>query len=239
MRVTIIILIKQLTKITKILEKLLVQRSSEISQLRGEIIALENRTPPHYQDADSRELQRRLRSEIQSLEQYIKQLEDEQEQIRNEKDSVKEKLRTLESQCTIWQDKFFETERSFESVSEQSKKQDEELRILQAHCAELTAMLEEYRYRPTSNDSSMFEQLSETNQPLQAPSCEDLAHSVVEVQLREALKQNDGMKASLIEAEEFGLELKNTIDALSNQLQEAKDSCQRFNDLNKGLESQV
>lgn len=73
-------------------DKQLEQKKSEISRLRAEVLSLESRTPPHYQDRDSREIQKQLRSEIQSLEQYIHQCDEEHEQLRKEKDAAKEKV---------------------------------------------------------------------------------------------------------------------------------------------------
>lgn len=69
------------------------QKASEIKQLRCEIIALENKTPPHGRDYDSFAVQRRLRSEVDTLELYISQLEKEQIQLAEEKDAACKRVR--------------------------------------------------------------------------------------------------------------------------------------------------
>lgn len=50
----------------------------ENKRLRGEILALQNKTPPHFDYGDSLQMQRRLKSEIGHLEGYINKLEKEQ-----------------------------------------------------------------------------------------------------------------------------------------------------------------
>lgn len=214
---------------SKKIEQQLQQKNNEISRLRAEVIALENRTPPHFQDMDSRELQRRLRSEIQTLEQYIKQIEDEQEDIRKEKDATKERLRNVEMQAGIWEEKFFETERNFESLTEHSKKQEEELRQLNEHCAELTSLLEEYRAKP-GNDSSLFEMPAEKVLNETAPCDEDLACSVIEVQLRDAHKQVEELKGQVGKTEECLEKLRGVLDETEATLKEAQGINKDLND---------
>lgn len=75
------------------IETQLKQKCSEIKRLRAEINALEMRTPPHFQDQDSRETQKRLRIEIESLEKYVQQCDREQEELRRERDTAKEKVK--------------------------------------------------------------------------------------------------------------------------------------------------
>ncbi|XP_044265384.1 nucleoporin nup211 [Tribolium madens] len=225
----------QLEKSKKI-EQQLQQKNNEISRLRAEVGALENRTPPNFQDMDSRELQRRLRSEIQTLEQYIKQIEDEQDEIKKEKDATKERLRKIEQQANIWEEKFFETERNFENLTEHSKQQEKELREMQAHCAELTALLEEYRENP-KNDSSLFE--FSTEKPLnETELCpEDLACSVIEVQLRDAQKQIEELKKQIGETEECVTQLRNVLLETETKLKHSEDLNTEFETKVKSLEN--
>lgn len=64
----------------------------EISRLRSEVLVLENRTPPHYQDKDSRETQRILRTKIDSLEQILEQCDKEIKDLIDERDAEKSQV---------------------------------------------------------------------------------------------------------------------------------------------------
>lgn len=74
------------------LEKELNVKLRENKRLRGENLALQNKTPPHFDYGDSVQMQRRLKSEIGHLEGYIKKLEKEQcdleEQLQQKSDIV-------------------------------------------------------------------------------------------------------------------------------------------------------
>lgn len=50
----------------------------ENKKLRAEILALQNKTPPHFTDVDTIQNQRKLKAEIDNLESYISQLDKEQ-----------------------------------------------------------------------------------------------------------------------------------------------------------------
>ncbi|XP_049820003.1 repetitive organellar protein isoform X2 [Aethina tumida] len=207
----------------KKLDKQLEQKKSEISRLRAEVLSLESRTPPHYQDRDSREIQKQLRSEIQSLEQYIHQCDEEHEQLRKEKDAAKEKVRKLELQVTQWQEKFFLTENNFQKLSEQSREQQTQLENLQLHCSELEGLLDEIRSKPL-NESLLDDNYLNRSLGL-TPSCEDLAHSVVDVQLRDVQKQNEDLKNVLKESQETASKLHVQMEKLSIKLHETNNRC--------------
>lgn len=52
--------------------------TQENKKLRCEVLALQNKTPPHFVNVDSVQIERRLKAEIESLETYVAQLEKEQ-----------------------------------------------------------------------------------------------------------------------------------------------------------------
>lgn len=68
------------------------EKTTEIIKLRGEIADLESNSLHQCQDDESRELQRRLRSEIDGLEKYIAQLLVEQDDMYKERESIKCKV---------------------------------------------------------------------------------------------------------------------------------------------------
>lgn len=53
-------------------------RDQQNKKLRGEILALHNKTPPHFDYRDSLQAQRRDKAIIEDLELYISKLEKEQ-----------------------------------------------------------------------------------------------------------------------------------------------------------------
>lgn len=65
----------------------------EISRLRSEVLSLESRTPPHYQDKDFRETQKILRTKVECLEQIIEQCEKENQELLEQRDGEKTQVR--------------------------------------------------------------------------------------------------------------------------------------------------
>lgn len=62
-------------------------KTLEISRLRSEVLSLESRTPPHYQDKDSRETQKILRTKVESLETIIEQCDKENQELLEQRDA--------------------------------------------------------------------------------------------------------------------------------------------------------
>ncbi|KAJ8934117.1 hypothetical protein NQ314_013576 [Rhamnusium bicolor] len=221
----------------KRLEKQLNQKTAEISRLRNEILALEDRTPPHYQDKDSREIQKILRTKVESLEQIIEQCDKENQELQEERDVEKAQVKSLESQCKMWLEKFIETDNKLHSLAEQSIEHENRYISLRTHCDELEALLEELR--PVSHNESFIEESFQGTSNLNrrsknfdpAPSCEDLAHSVVDVQLKDVQKENEELKVALNRAEDNSKKLKQDanrllqdMDVLKNQRKQYKES---------------
>lgn len=59
----------------------------EITSLRSEVLALEDRTPPHYQDKDFRESQKILRTKVESLEKIMEQCDAENQELLQQRDA--------------------------------------------------------------------------------------------------------------------------------------------------------
>ncbi|CAH0551191.1 unnamed protein product [Brassicogethes aeneus] len=206
--------------INKKMEKQLQQKLSEISRLKMEVLTLETKTPSYCQDNDFVEIQKQLKSEILSLEQYISQSDEEQKVLRKEKEAAKEMIRKLEQEVSIWQERFFLTENNLQTLSEQAKTQEILYKNLQQHCTELEAFLEETK---TPNDSHLDEFYLTNKYPLTTE--EDLAHSVVDLQLKDVKKQNDELKLMLKESQELSFIHKMEIEKLTLQLKDSDDQC--------------
>lgn len=81
-------------------EKQLGQKTMEISRLRSEILALEDRTPPHYQDKNFRETQNILRVKVEGLEQIIAQCDKENEELRDQREADRAQVNIY--MCLFW-----------------------------------------------------------------------------------------------------------------------------------------
>lgn len=68
------------------------EKSKEVSRLRSELVDLENKENVCSQKERQYDLQRRYQSEIQHLEKYVTQLEDEQNLLQDERDNLKKKV---------------------------------------------------------------------------------------------------------------------------------------------------
>lgn len=73
-------------------DKELSKKTNEIKKLRGQLLILENKTPPHFNEGDSMQIQRRLKAEVDNLETYIRQLETEQCDLEKQRDLTCEKV---------------------------------------------------------------------------------------------------------------------------------------------------
>ncbi|CAH1116630.1 unnamed protein product [Phaedon cochleariae] len=219
----------------KKLEKQLKQKNIEISRLKSEVITLENRTPPYYQDKDFRETQKILRTKIEALEQIIEQCDKENEELQNERDAGRIQVKSLDSQCKTWLEKFIETDNKLQSLTQHSEEYEIKYKSLQAHCSELEALLEELR--PTNHNESFIEESfqsvninrrSKNFEPLL--SCEDLAHSVVDVQLKDMQKENENLRLSLEEVNKGSRKLEGIIEKLTVEKNDILDVKNKFED---------
>ncbi|KAF2884310.1 hypothetical protein ILUMI_21872 [Ignelater luminosus] len=205
----------------KKLSQQMTEKTTEIIRLRSEIADLENKSLYQCQDDVSRELQRRLRSEIDILEKYIAQLQAEEDDMYKERESIKCKLKKVENQCMIWHDKAIATETNFDSLLERHQQQEQELQSLRSQCVELSALLEELQAVKQSNESSIEVDTSIVEGGFEGgPSCEDLACAVVEVQLRDVQKENGELKNLLKESQETSKKLNEELHVVRSSLAE-------------------
>nr|CAI5848925.1 unnamed protein product [Callosobruchus analis] len=186
----------------KKLEKQLDQKNVELSRLKSEIVALENRTPPHFRDIDTVETERILKTQIDSLEKIIERCNIENEELQDERDAERARAKLFESQCKTWMEKFIDTEKKLMTLTEHSEEQESKLDNLKKHCEELESLLQEYKPKSSHEESFVEEsfQLAPTRKRCSATYCtsnEDLAHSVVDLQLKEKEKENEEMRSAL------------------------------------------
>lgn len=68
------------------------EKSIQISKLRSELYALENRTPPHNKKSATFDIEKHLKVEIQNLEQYVDQLQTKHDDLQEENIDITEKV---------------------------------------------------------------------------------------------------------------------------------------------------
>nr|CAH7761584.1 unnamed protein product [Callosobruchus chinensis] len=211
----------------KKLEKQLDQRNVELSRLKSEIVALENRTPPHFRDIDTVETERILKTQIDSLEKIIERCNIENEELQDERDAERARAKLFESQCKAWMEKFLDTEKKLMTHTEHSEEQESKLDNLKKHCEELEALLQEYKPKNGNQEESFVEesfQLAPTRKRRSATYCtsnEDLAHSVVDLQLKEKEKENEEIRSAL----------DSTVRKMEDSLKEILDCRKEIEDL--------
>lgn len=132
-------------------------------------------------------------------------------------------MKKLESECNLWQEKAVTFECSSDTLTEKSQKQEAEINMLRSHCEELTNVIEGLKSGTQTTESFIEWGGNVTRRSLEiAHSVEDLAHTVVEVQLRDVQKENSELKIML--AENLNK---------SNQLNEELNNCKsRYEQLN-------
>uniref|UniRef100_A0A6P7GXL4 Uncharacterized protein PFB0145c-like n=1 Tax=Diabrotica virgifera virgifera TaxID=50390 RepID=A0A6P7GXL4_DIAVI len=202
----------------KKLEKQLGQKTVEISNLRSEVLELENRTPPHYRDKDYREMQKILRTKVDSLEQILEQSDKENLELREERDKERAQVKQLESRCKTWLEKFIDADNNLTSITENYKELQLKNENLQEHCRELEALLDELKPKAINDTiiEESFQTLSRRSRSLGSQSeGEDLAHSVIDVQLKELQKENQAIKANLDHEQNNCNQLRDEIDTLT------------------------
>ncbi|KAF5301817.1 hypothetical protein FQA39_LY10602 [Lamprigera yunnana] len=180
----------------KNLSQQLHKKTNEITKLHNEISDLESKLTSSNCNNESSELQQSLRCEINSLEQYISQLHSEQEKLYEEKDELKEKVKQVQEECNFWQEKAISSETNFESLSERGKQQELELDNLRTHCSELSDLLKEFQASRRASKEDIYKSFENSFLP------EDLAESVVEIQLRDVKQENIELRKSLNECQE-------------------------------------
>lgn len=108
-------------------------------------------------------------------------------------------MKKFESECSLWQEKAVSLECSCDTLTERSQKQEAEINILRSHCEELTNVIEDLKSRTQSAESFADWSMSGGNVTRKSLEVEDLARTVVEVQLKEVQKENSDLKEMLAE----------------------------------------
>ncbi|CAH1987153.1 unnamed protein product [Acanthoscelides obtectus] len=223
----------------KKLEKQLEQKNAEISRLKSEIVALENRTPPHFRDIDAVETERILKTQIDSLEKIIERCDIENQELQDDRNSEKTRAKMFESQCKTWMEKFLDAEKKLQSLTEHSDEQESKLNSLKKHCEELEALLQEYKPKNSGEesfieDSFQLAPATKRRSDNYYTSLEDLAHSVVDLQLKEKEKENEEFRSALDDtrrrledAMKENANCRNEIETLTNENGDLKDQLQK------------
>ncbi|KAK9880447.1 hypothetical protein WA026_011693 [Henosepilachna vigintioctopunctata] len=181
--------LRQQSEKIKKFESALNNSNSDIIRLKTQISALESRTPPHFQATDLTDKEKRLKMDIQSLEHYIEKTEKEQDDLREEAYYSRKKLKEWELEYSNLHTKYLEFENKVEDLTKLSINQTNRISTLEAYCDELNGLLEEYKTKST-NESCVLEASTLNVRRSLTLVEENLACSVVEVQLKDAQNEN-------------------------------------------------
>ncbi|KAK9732199.1 hypothetical protein QE152_g13020 [Popillia japonica] len=206
-------------------------KTVHISKLRNELYALENEPPPHNKETTTNDIEKKFKAEIQTLEQYVDQLQSKQDDLQEANISISEKLRSSTKELKVWQTTAQALELNNKELSEKYSKQGIELENLRLQCIELSAILDEIRNTNDGNDSSMYFSPSKTKRRSYHENGmlpEDLAHTIVDVQLKDAQKENIELNELLKESIERGNDLQKEL-AVTNM--RCEDLCKNITDL--------
>ncbi|KAJ8959498.1 hypothetical protein NQ318_022195 [Aromia moschata] len=205
-------------------ENRLLRKDKEITRLKTELELAQEEKESAEEDL---KLQIEKNKKLESLEQIVEQCDKENRELEEERDAEKVQVKTLESQCKMWLEKFIETDGKLQYLTDISKQQEIKYESLQNHCAELEALLDELK--PKSHNESYTEEsfqiptnINRRSRNFERYSCEDLAHSVVDVQLKEVQKENEGLKMVLTKKEEEANQLKDDMFRISEQSDEIR-----------------
>lgn len=127
-------------------------------------------------------------------------------------------------------------ESNYESLLEKCELQEREIKNLKFHCNEINTMLSELKQKPNESyletDNSHFD-LNHQDSERDGTFSEDLACAVVEVQLKDSMKENIELKVQLKETESKNLKLNEEIKLFEgnyNDLSKNFADLQRCND---------
>ena len=77
------------------------RKCNEVSKLKNEIFEMENRSPPHNRNTEMRNLEQHFKMEIHNLEQYITQIQSDQEELQEKNYHILEDVSSVSSQYSI------------------------------------------------------------------------------------------------------------------------------------------
>ncbi|KAI4456813.1 structural maintenance of chromosomes protein 2 [Holotrichia oblita] len=206
-------------------------KTVQISKLRSELYTLENEPPPHNKETTTIDIEKKLKAEIQTLEQYVDQLQSKQDDLQEANISISEKLRSSTKELKMWQLTAQSLELNNKELSEKYSKQGIELENLRLQCTELSAILDEIRNSNDGNDSSIYFSPSKAKRRSYYENgmlSEDLAHTIVDVQLKDAQKENIELNDLLRESIERGNDLQKELETTNKRYE---DLCKNFTDL--------
>ncbi|XP_050296425.1 uncharacterized protein LOC126736214 isoform X2 [Anthonomus grandis grandis] len=176
---------KNLVEKNKKLEFQLKQKNAELKRLCSEMESLDVGEPPKSHDTTWNETQRLLKLELQSLEEYIVHCDKEGEELRRERDELREKNKTLEESCQMWREKYLELDEKFESTYEDFCDLKCKKDLLYSKCNELENMLDEFKSKSVSSFDESIPLKRRSGGFDLSQSVQDLGHTVIDLQLRE------------------------------------------------------
>ncbi|XP_022920789.2 putative leucine-rich repeat-containing protein DDB_G0290503 [Onthophagus taurus] len=181
------------------------------------------------------DIEKRYKSEVESLEKYVAQLEKEQIELKERNEKLIESLKVSDEELKICQEKMLGLETENKDLREKYKQQEEVVENLKADCIELKVCLDELRPASNNFETSVIltPQSKMKRRSLNYSVMENLAGSVVEVQLEDFRKENAQLQDLLLEMKEESKLLEEQIVAVKNNYEKALQDCSELKNKNE------
>ncbi|XP_044583817.1 early endosome antigen 1-like isoform X2 [Cotesia glomerata] len=217
--------IKILEDKVKNLQKQLSKKTEELKRLRIEQAS--PRTPQSARkDRNNHNVEEHLKKEIQNVEAYNLKLTTELNKIEDEHESLKRRLASKERLAATLKEKAEEFERGMESLSIQLEVKTNELLDLRMQNEELRGHIKGMqRYSTDADQSFEMDNVVHAGSPAVGLNISEAASSIIDIQLKEANEES--------------ARLKDELECIKNQLEEALQECQEFKSLNDVLNEKV
>lgn len=149
-------------------------------------------------------------------------------------------VKKLETECLSWQGKALTADNACDALTEKSQQQETEINNLRSYCKELSNMLEELKTRKPSMDSFAEWTAVTSRRSIDAQqSTEDLAHTVVDVQLKDMQKENQQLKRMLSEDMIKITQLSETLEKSVSKYDEINTKFMEMQKINEELYSKT
>nr|CAD7392678.1 unnamed protein product [Timema cristinae] len=192
-------------------------KTTEIKRLREDYLATEDF--PSSDKGDAKVVEKRYKSEVKCLEEYVASLHVDIEKLQVEKEEVAIKLATFEHHTSMWCEKAMRYEEMCLKLEEELQQSTMELDGFRSHCSELEEIIQNLRPKHISIECDSPLRLNTTTSTSVSLS-ENMGEVFVDLLLREKEEENarlmDDINLIKTEKQELECDLKKLKSELDN-----------------------